>query len=135
MRQPSEATLIIANLLPANLEFFRQPIAAAQPAKKLSPSLRSKVVISAAAKESQGPQEKTSIYGSVSTADVAASLKAILAEHEDGSRVVLSPEEVTFVETQEEGDRVKHLGVFEIDIWLKGAPDAVRRTIKVSAQG
>lgn len=58
-----------------------------------------------------------------------------MAEHEDGSRVVLSPEEVTFVETQEEGDRVKHLGVFEIDIWLKGAPDAVRRTIKVSAQG
>ncbi|TVY18456.1 hypothetical protein LARI1_G004413 [Lachnellula arida] len=132
---PTEATLIIANLLPANLDFYRQPIAPAQPAKKLSPSLRSKAVISAAAKESHGPQEKTSIYGSVSTADVATSLKAILAEDEDGSRVVLSPEEISFVEMQEDGDRVKHLGIFEIDIRLKGAPDAVRRTIKVSAQG
>ncbi|TVY27439.1 hypothetical protein LHYA1_G003230 [Lachnellula hyalina] len=132
---PQEATLIIANLLPANLDFYRQPIAVAEPAKKLSPSLQSKASISAAAKESHGPKGKTSIYGSVSTADIAASLKAILAEHEDGARVVLSPEEISFVETEEEGDRVKHLGVFEIDIWLKGAPDAVRRTIKVSAQG
>jgi len=78
---------------------------------------------------------KTAIYGSVSTADIAASLKAILAEDEDGARVVLGPEEISFVETTEESDRVKHLGIFEIDIRLKGAPDAVRRTIKVSAQG
>ena len=134
MRQPVEATLIIANVLPANLDFYRQPIAVIPP-KKISPSLQSKAAISAAAQESQGPQQKTSIYGSVSTADIATSLKAVLAEDEDGARVVLSPEEISFVEVKEEGDRVKHLGVFEIDVRLKGAPDAVRRTIKVSAQG
>jgi hypothetical protein len=129
--------LIIANLIPSNLDFYRTPITIVQPPKMLSPSLQSKAAISAAAQESHEPAKstKTSIYGSVSTPDIAASLKAILAEDEDGARVVLSPEEISFVEEAEDGDRVKHLGVFEIDIRLKGAPDAVRRTIRVSAQG
>jgi hypothetical protein len=132
--QPIEATLIVSSVLPPNLDFYRQPIEAPAP-KKISPSLQPKAAISTAALGGAPKPAKTAIYGSVSTADIAASLKAILAEDEDGARVVLSPEEITFVEATEEGDRVKHLGIFEIDIRLKGAPDAVRRTIKISAQG
>jgi len=81
--------------------------------------------------------EKKRIHGSVSTSDIAANLKAILAEDEDGMRVVglLKPEDISFVEETEDKDRVKHLGVFEIEIQLEGAADSVPRTIKVSAQG
>jgi hypothetical protein len=70
----------------------------------------------------------------VSTGDVAANLKAVLAEDDEGARVVLSPEEITFVEETEDAYRVKHLGVFEIEIKLNGATESVRRTIIVNAQ-
>jgi hypothetical protein len=66
-----------------------------------------------------------------------ANLKAILAEHEDGARIVLSADDVTFVGTLEDGDdksRVKHLGIYQIDIALKGGSDVLKRTIKISAQ-
>jgi hypothetical protein len=49
-------------------------------------------------------------------------------------RVVLSPENISFVEETSEKDRVKHLGIFEIAIRVDGAPDAIRRTIRVNAR-
>lgn len=70
----------------------------------------------------------------MSTGDIAANLKAVLAEDDEGARVVLSPEEISFVDETEEKNRVKHLGVFEIEIKLNGATESVRRTITVSAQ-
>jgi hypothetical protein len=70
----------------------------------------------------------------VSTGDIAANLKAVLAEDGEGARVVLSPEEISFVEETEDAHRVKHLGVFEIEIRLNGATESVRRTIMVNAQ-
>jgi ribosomal protein L9 len=142
--QPDAATNIISKLLPANIDFYRTPIATeqhkSQPPKRLSPSIPAASAISAAAAEGQ-PKEveakepgKTSIYGSVSTSDIAANIKAVLAENNEGARVVLSSEHISFVEEMEDQDRVKHLGVFEIDIRLPGAANAVRRTITVSAQ-
>lgn len=128
---------VIDELLPANLDFFRTPITVSTP-KKLSPSIPATSAISEAAQEgaisTTSVPDNASIYGSVSTADITANLKAILAEDEEGARVVLSPEDITFVKDTEEKDRVKNLGVFEIDIMVKGATDVVRRTIKVNAQ-
>lgn len=102
----------------------------------MSPSIPATATLSAAAAEGRGPvtPEKTSIYGSVSTGDIAANLKAILAEDRQGLRVVLSPDDISFVKETEDKDRVKHLGIFEIEIRLSGAPDSVRRTIQVHAQ-
>ena len=112
----------------------------ALPAKRLSPSVASNSAISAAAtaaapklKPAEKP-ENANIYGSVSTSDIAANIKAILAENEEGSRVVVSPEDISFVEKTEDIDRVKQLGKFQVDIRPKGAPDAIRRTIHVNAQ-
>lgn len=139
MRQAAEATVILDNVLPPHLEFYREAIEPVPAPKKLSPSLQSKAVISAAAK---GPEitANNSIYGSVSTADIVASMTEILAEDRLGKKVVLAAEDVSFVEREVGdagevgGDRVKMLGVFEVEIRLKGAPDLVKRTIKVSAQ-
>jgi hypothetical protein len=58
----------------------------------------------------------------------------VLAEDDEGVHVVLSPEEITFVEETEDAHRVKYLGVFEIEIRLNGATESVRRTIMVNAQ-
>jgi ribosomal protein L9 len=121
-------------LLPPNIDFYRTPIVS--PPQRHSPSIPASSAVSVAAQDAIGPQgqPKTSIYGSVTTADIAENLKAILAEDDRGARVVLTPEEITFVETTEETDRVKHLGIFEINIRVKGATDDIRRTIKVNAQ-
>lgn len=78
------------------------------------------------------------IYGSVSTADIAESIKAILAQTEEGARVVLSAEDITIVTNGgivpgAEADRLKALGEFEVDIRVKGG-EAVRRFISVKAQ-
>lgn len=99
----------------------------------MSPSIPTTSTVSSAATAGQTP-EKTGIYGSVSTSDIAANLKAILAENENGARVPLAAEDISFVETSEDNQRIKHLGVYDIEIRLKGAPDAVRRTIQVNAQ-
>lgn len=145
--QPERAAELVSDLLPPSLDFYRTPIATpevkveAPKVIKRSPSLPAAAALSAAAREGieeeqpAGPSKQVvNIYGSVSTSDIAANLKAILAEHEEGARVVLSPEDITFVEGMDEGDRVKQLGSFEIDIKVKGATEAVRRTINVQAQ-
>ena len=146
-RQPEQAAIIVANLLPANVEFYRTPVPAPPPPKKVSSSLASNSALSAAAvaaaatTESSKPDPqkptRTAIYGSVSTTDIAANLKAILWEDGEGSRVVLSPENILFVEqpTLEGKDRVKHLGSFVIDIRFgPSESERVRRTITVKAQ-
>lgn len=134
---PDESTSILDRLLPPNLEFYRTPVSLPQVEERISPSVPRSSTVSAAAragKEAPAPT-KASIYGSVSTNDIATNLKAILAEDTQGARVVLTPEEITFVQQMEEKDRVKQLGVFEVEIRLKGAADIVRRTIQVHAQG
>ena len=84
--------------------------------------------------QKHGPPEKRGIYGSVSTSDIAANLKAILAEDNEGRHIGFSHENISFVKETEDKDRVNHLGSFEIEIRLNDAPDFVRRKITVNAQ-
>ena len=82
--------------------------------------------------------EAVAIYGSVSTADIAESIKAILAESEEGVRVVLSAEDIRIITDEgpapgAEADRIKALGDFDVDIQVKGG-EAVRRFLIVKAQ-
>jgi ribosomal protein L9 len=128
---------IFSKLLPKNINFYRTPISSTSPApQRHSSSIPAASAISAAAQEKARPQgpQKISIYGSVTTTDIAENLKAILAEDGEGSRVVLTSEDIVFVSQGEEKDRVKHLGTFEIDIKVKGATAASRRIITVKAQ-
>ncbi|KAI9644769.1 Fructose-bisphosphate aldolase 1 [Ciborinia camelliae] len=134
--RPERSTAILADLIPPSIDFFETPIDVAPlPVKKISPSLASSSSVSAAALgNSTGKPGKIPIYGSVSTADVAAKMKTILVQDSQGKRVLFGPEDIKFVQETEEKDRVKHLGIFEVDIQLKGAPRAVRRAIKINAQ-
>jgi ribosomal protein L9 len=124
---------ILENVLPTNLDFYRTPTPASAP-KRVSPSISANSVVSTQDRNLAQTSERMGIYGSVSTSDIAANLKAILAEDEASSRVVLSAEDIQFVQETDDKDRVKHLGVFEIEIRVEGATDSVRRTIKVNAQ-
>ena len=75
------------------------------------------------------------IYGSVSSADVANRIKTVLAHHPEGSRIVVSADDIRFdVKEGDEGigldvDRIKRLGDFELTIRVKDT--TVRRTVRI----
>ena len=81
------------------------------------------------------------IFGSVSTGDIAESIKAVLAQTKEGARVVIGPEDISILKRDEEtyeekgieGDRLKALGDFQVEVRVKGG-DPVVRTISVKAQ-
>lgn len=81
----------------------------------------------------------TAIYGSVSTSDVAAAIKDLLAANEEASKIIFGDEDVRFLSAKAdgsavvglEGDRVKVLGDFEIEVRVPGAEKGVRRMVRV----
>ena len=135
--QPEQAASIVAKVIPANIEFYRTPMPPQTPPKKISPSLASSSALSAAAENAKRDSMKMAIYGSVSTADILATMKAILCEDTEGSLVILTPENISFAHetAPEDNDRVKHLGSFTIEIRLgPSEAERVRRSITVRAQ-
>ncbi|KAJ4378159.1 hypothetical protein N0V83_000992 [Neocucurbitaria cava] len=76
------------------------------------------------------------IYGSVSTADLVATIKGALAHNDEAARVMLNESDVRFVSGHEEGDasRVKQLGVFKVEIRLPGTEEPLIRNIRIRAK-
>ena len=138
--KPQVATRIIRDLVPTYIEFYRSPIS--EPRTEAPGTMPRRTVTATAdfPVATSGPVPEaasTAIYGSVSTADVAASLRALLAEDEEGAMVVLNADDITIrksavMESAGESDRLKTLGDFEVDIQVKGG-EAVRRVVRVSA--
>lgn len=75
---------------------------------------------------------------------MAESIKAVLAQTTEGARVVIGAEDIAIVQDKHdgigyqdkgiEGDRLKALGDFQVDIRVKGGEAVVRRTVSVKAQ-
>ncbi|KAI9776770.1 MAG: hypothetical protein M1835_005432 [Candelina submexicana] len=135
--QPQHSVEVLTELLPPSLDFYRSPITAParEAASPTSPQGSGPV---AGAKLPSQPAI-TGIYGSVSTADIALTIKALLAETKEGSRVVLTPEDITLggdgLSRDEDGeDRLKQLGDFKIEINLKGASESLSRIVRVLPQ-
>lgn len=151
--QPQRASQLVDIIVPEYLVFHRRPVITSTESEKApnaEPQTKSRFAASSAAEELAVASEvlrkpeATSIYGSVSTADMTASIKALMvmrgnsAETEEAARVVLDAEDVRIVQdegtkTSGELDRIKRLGDFMIDIQVKGG-EAVRRIVRVKAQ-
>lgn len=139
--------------LPPSLIFYRTPISVPEPeAAVQEPPSRSRRSTSSAAAELDAASEPLpkppkpqldTIFGSVSTADMAESIKAILAESTEGARVVVGAEDITILQDEDdefghqykgiEGDRLKVLGDFQVEVRVKGG-ETVVRTVSVKAQ-
>ncbi|MCJ1431431.1 hypothetical protein MMC27_000784 [Xylographa pallens] len=142
-----KATQLIETYVPEHLEFYRPFISTSETeAAESLPSRRSSSVAEDPA-ESPEPLPKPqsiAIYGSVSTADIVAKIKALMtlkgdsAESVEAARVVLNPEDIRIeredgLQVGEERDRIKTLGNFTIYILVKGG-EVIRRIVKVKAQ-
>lgn len=121
-QQAERSVELLRILVPTRLDFFRVPIG-----REEAPS--------AAAEDAPSPQseqQKTAIHGSVSTADVAANITAILATNDEAARIRLSDTDVSFrVAEGEDSRRVRHVGDFEVDVQIRGAPEPVMKIVRV----
>ena len=127
-------------VVPPEMSFYRTPIAVRKqesvpeiPKITQMPDIKTLLQPSAESKP-----KLTMIYGSVSTADISEAVKSVLAQHEDGLKIVLGPEDVSISEDIGENGgiepgRIKALGTYSVDIRVKGG-DAIRRTVIVKAQ-
>ena len=139
------------------MEFYRAPISVPEPETPIQdrPKRLKRAASSAAAEleaasvplpEPVQPQ-LTHIFGSVSTADIAESIKAVLASTTEGARVVIGAEDITIIQNEVkkevtdsedqdkgiEGDRLKVLGDFQVEVRVKGGEPVVR-SVSVKAQ-
>ncbi|KAF2473323.1 uncharacterized protein BDR25DRAFT_257691 [Lindgomyces ingoldianus] len=138
MLTPERSMQLLTTFVPATIDFTRQPIPhekveTAQPRHGASDAAD---VLTAAAMAKKSQVESTGIYGSVSTADVAATIKLALAHNDEAARVLLSESDIRFVEGHTEGDstRVKQLGSFKVEIQAQGAAAPITRTVRIRAK-
>ncbi|KAI9798182.1 MAG: hypothetical protein M1833_004931 [Piccolia ochrophora] len=141
---PVRSTQILSSLVPATIEFYRPMISSSPRLDSVASGASQEPVVSSGANgtashsEGKGSSgEPAGIYGSVSAADVVNSLRTILANDREGSRVVLGPEDVTLSSAKldrSQVDRVKHLGEFQVEIRPKGSAHSVQRTVVVKGE-
>ncbi len=109
------------------LTFHRKPIPAAPsepeaPVQKRSPLLAQHVHdLPPAETKKQSQPEAQAIFGSVSTTDILLAIKSDLALDPEASRIPLDARGIRFVGLEEDTDRVKSLGSWEVEIAVPGA--------------
>ncbi|KAL8724721.1 MAG: hypothetical protein Q9181_006701 [Wetmoreana brouardii] len=139
---PKRARELIEALVPPELVFHRVPIATSEPEPEPPEPLGNSInAIGGDLPVRHPPTPKptvTRIFGSVSTMDILNSIKAVLAEDDEGARVVLGAESILIkaVANEElgiEADRLKAVGHFDIEIRAKGS-DPIRRVVSVRPQ-
>ena len=141
--QPERATEILEATIPSQIRFYRIPIADPKPLPSSTDEQRRDVSLAAAALAAASAptasrSEPETIFGSVSTADMAEAIKALLARDEESARVVIAAEDIRIVgdggvSGAVEGDRLKAIGEFEVELRVKGG-EVVRRVVCVKPQ-
>lgn len=117
-------------LLPDSLDFERKPVP--------KPVTESKSKLPAAVQammKASMPVTPTAIYGSVSTQDIAQSIREQVAYNDEAAGIQLGESNVKIVDPIEGDDanRIKHLGQYEVEVSFKGADLIVRRRVAVIA--
>lgn len=137
---PERSTELISVFVPSTIDFHRQPIEpdTAHNSEDHQGASDAADILTAALAASAKPISKpgaTGIYGSVSTADVASTIKALLKHNDEAARVILTEQDIRFVDGLIEGEttRVKHLGRFTVEIRVNGAKEPIKRTVRVRA--
>lgn len=142
---PERSIQLLDIFVPKTLDFYRQPIPEEVKAPEPEPqedafgkgaaaelfAARQKRDEKVKAKEPKG------IYGSVSTQDILAAVRAAMENNDESARVLISESDLKFVDSGsevEELGRVKHVGSFSVEIMIKGAEAGLRRTVRVHAQ-
>lgn len=114
-------------LLPQKITFLRKTISA--------PKSPATIDLDGA---TQLNEPSRAIFGSVTTVDIASRVKELLAATPDANLIPIEPDNIRFVDLENDTDRIKTLGMWQVDILVdvlsqteEGEP--IRRTIEVLA--
>ncbi|KAF2661140.1 hypothetical protein K491DRAFT_687619 [Lophiostoma macrostomum CBS 122681] len=135
---PARSMELLTTFMPSTLDFARQPIeqekVEARPQPRYGAS-NAADILTAAAMAAKPKTPVNGIYGSVSTSDVAASIRTALAHNEEAARVILADSHISFIDGPE-GDsaRVKQLGSFKVEIKIPGADSPITRSVRIRAK-
>lgn len=126
---------LLTTFIPPTIEFARQAIEQDKVDMKPRYGASSAADVLTAAAMAKPKTLENGIYGSVSTADVVATIKTALEHNDEAARVILSENDVRFVDSHE-GDetRVKQLGTFKVEIQVPGAEAPITRTVRIRAK-
>lgn len=142
---PERSIQLLDIFVPKTLDFYRQPIPE-EPKEPESETVQETYGKGAAAElfaarqrrdEKIKAKEPAGIYGSVSTHDILAAVRAAMENNDESARVLITEADLKFVDAGsevEEAGRVKHVGSFSVEIMIKGAEAGLRRTVRVHAQ-
>lgn len=77
-----------------------------------------------------------SIYGSVSTTDIANKARELVAHNDEAAKILFNEDNIRLPDLQaaEDRKRIKRLGEFEVEIMMKGADAKVVRNVRVLQQ-
>jgi len=87
--------------------------------------------------QKSGTENKSAIFGSVTSADVIVAIRDFIKDNDQASRIVLVEDDVRFIKNDQleddTSDRIKELGDFEVQISVKGTERSITRRIDVVA--
>lgn len=144
--QADESRTLLQDLLPEVLVFARKPIAVPEPAKepeapaqRMSPALAANAQVSTQPKDAPTApapaavpeQDLTAIFGSVATTDVVARIREALLADSNGSRVAIEADAVSILGLEAGEDRIKRLGVYEVEIVTGKGSEPIRKKVEV----
>ncbi|OIW35006.1 hypothetical protein CONLIGDRAFT_665675 [Coniochaeta ligniaria NRRL 30616] len=139
--QPERIHALLSTLIVPTLTFHRKPIPAPPAEPEAPPQRRSPLlaqhVLDIPTEAAKKQPEAQAIFGSVSTTDILLAVKSDLALDPEASRITLDARGIRFLGLEEDADRVKSLGSWEVEIAVPGAskftPEVqfVRRTVEV----
>ncbi|KAL2020161.1 hypothetical protein VTK56DRAFT_8685 [Thermocarpiscus australiensis] len=128
---PEKTRTLLTTLIPEIMTFYRKPIPA--PAPPTRPNISP--LVAAAAETGHDSSTPLAIFGSVSATDIVGHIKGLLAADAEGSRIVLEPENIRFVGLEENADRIKTLGRWEVEISVGSAGlETIRKMVEVLPQ-
>ncbi|KAF9740268.1 hypothetical protein PMIN06_010409 [Paraphaeosphaeria minitans] len=127
---------LIDTFVPPTIDFARQLIEQEKTETKRYGASNAADILNFAMSASKPKPLENAIYGSVSTADIVATIKSALAHNDEAARVILAEDDVHFVSGHEEGDtsKVKQLGMFKVEIGVPGAGQPLTRQVRIRAK-
>lgn len=127
---------LIDTFVPPTIDFARQQIEQEKTDTKRYAASNAADILNFAMTANKPKANENAIYGSVSSADIVATIKSALAHNDEAARVILSENDVHFISGHEEGDtsKVKQLGTFKVEIGVPGAAKPLIRQVRIRAK-
>jgi hypothetical protein len=141
---PERSMQLLDIFVPKTLDFYRQPLpeetkeAEPEPVDAFGGGAAGELFAARQRREDKlKANQPKGIYGSVSTHDIVAAVRAAMENNDESARVLINETDLKFVNAGSEVEelaRVKHVGSYSIEIMIKGAETGLRRTVRVHAQ-